>query len=138
MVWKAGTISLTGKMNRNPGFTLLEVLVTVTIIAVTLVIVLGSFSLSLRTSDITKNYIKVNNFIYNTIEDLEFKARQFGLTDGEEEITNDLGEDFKVIESIKKENESNLSLVKLSINWPKGEKSFSTYVVNKEEIAPQP
>lgn len=138
MELRAGMISLTGKMNRDFGFTLLEVLVTVTIIAVTLVIVLGSFSLSLRTSDITKNYLKINNFIYNTIEGLEFKARQFGLTDGEEEITTELGEDFKVVESVKKENESNLSLVKLNIAWPKGERSFSVYVLNKEEIVSQP
>jgi type II secretory pathway pseudopilin PulG len=61
---------------KSEAFTLLELLVTSAIVSGSFAIILGAFSLSLRTSGITANNLNANTFLENKIAEVEFSPQK--------------------------------------------------------------
>lgn len=117
-------------MRNNRAFSLLEVLVVAAIVATCLAIILGAFSITLRIAGISSDYLTVNSFMGNKLEELQLESAAAELIDGESAL--DLGEKFEGTLEIETESESQLSLVKIDVNWPKGSRSIGTYILNEK------
>ncbi len=126
----------TGKRKRRnkKGFLLLEVLISVAILSFGLVLIINSFSKSLRVSELSENYFKANLLLSKKLFEIENNPEGFL----EERQSNgnfeDLGGRFSWQLEVEKIEEEKLSEVKLKVFWLQNKKeealTIATYYSN--------
>lgn len=105
------------KQRNKKGFLLLEVLISVAILSFSLVLIINSFSKSLRALELSENYFKANLLLSKKVFEIENNPKEFleeGQSDG---IFEDFGGKFSWWLEVEKIEEEKLSEVKLKVFW---------------------
>lgn len=102
----------TGKI-KDKGFTLLEVMVSVTILSVCLVLILGSFTRSIRAEELSRNYFKAGLLLEGKIFELYNSDIEEGWSSG---VFNDFDARFSWDANVQK-IEEHLNEVSVEAFW---------------------
>ncbi len=126
----------TGKRKRRnkKGFLLLEVLVSVALLSFGLVLIMNTFTRSLRSFELSDNYFRANLLLSKKLFEIENYPEEFleeGQSDGSFE---DFGGKFSWWLEVKKIEEEKLNEVKLKVLWLQNRKeealTIATYYSN--------
>lgn len=76
-------ILLTGKMGRNKGFLLLEIMISVSILSLGILLVLNSFMRPVRAAELSKDYFKAGLLLEGKLLELYNSDIEEGMSKGE-------------------------------------------------------
>lgn len=116
----AVTMLLIGKRTR--GFTLVEVMVSVTILAICLVLILNSFVISTRAIELSDDFFRSTLLFENKLYEMCNAELDEGFQDG---VFSDFGNRFSWKLHIVKLEELPIKETELEISWDQGSKKKS-------------
>lgn len=133
------------KKRKNRGFLLLEVLISIIIIATTLIVINRGFSVALKAVKLARDYLLVNCVLEDKLFDVQIKSSfaDTKISDaaflGQQEFLYSIEVSAPDIKDEKDDSLEELPIkqVKLNINWKDGKDTAGlgvlTYVFEKKE-----
>ncbi len=116
--------SRTGKIEK--GFLLLEVMVSVAILSIALVMILGSFTRSIRTIELSEDYFRAGLLLENKIYELSHSEIEEGSSSG---VFSDFDNRFSWNLEIMKMEEGLVRELNLGVSWHQGAKEHDLSIV---------
>lgn len=101
---------------RNKGFSLLELIITIAILASGITVILQAFSFSSRTTGLSNDIIKAVFLAEDKLQELDFEERQ-GLISQEPPENNGISDKFQWNNSLVLDPDLNLYKLNFTISW---------------------
>lgn len=121
-VKKAAEMMLVTGKRKSKGFLLLEAMVSVTILAVSLVLIAGSFMKSIKAKELSEDYFKAGLLLEEKTCELNNTDMKEGISEG---VFNNFGNRFSWNLIVAKLNEEPLKEISLEVSWMEGNKRQS-------------
>ena len=99
---------------RSKGFTLVEVMVSVTILSVCLALILSSFTKSIRAAELSRNYFKAGLLLEKNIFEIYNSEITPGRSSG---VFNDPDSRFSWDTDVRESGEDSLKEIDLKVLW---------------------
>ncbi|MFH1854074.1 MAG: prepilin-type N-terminal cleavage/methylation domain-containing protein [Candidatus Omnitrophota bacterium] len=113
-------MSLIGRKGSNKGFLLLEAMVSIAILSIGLVVILSSFTRSIRAKELSEDYFKAGLLLEEKIFELSTAPDiEEGVSEG---VFSDFGNRFSWSLIVARLEGEGLKEISLEVSWAKGNK----------------